>query len=66
MKCSTCKYYAVPLTPKEKAQALCPGANPRGDPAQKICVLRGKSDFDEKQLYPETCPYYFPVFLRFR
>ncbi len=66
MKCSTCKYFAVPLTPAEKTQALCPGANPRGDPAQKICALRDKPDFNVEQLKPDTCPYYFPIFLRFR
>jgi len=66
MKCPTCKYFAVPLTPEEKIRALCPGANPKGDPAQKVCALLGKPDFNVEQLQPETCPYYLPIFLRFR
>lgn len=64
--CSTCKYFAVPLSNEEKALSHCPGADPFGDPAKKICTLKGKLEFKEETWEPESCPYYFPIFMRFR
>lgn len=66
MKCEKCKYYAVPLNEQEKKEYHCPGANPFGDPSKKICVLRGRSGFEDSKLDPNKCEYYFPTFLRFR
>ncbi|MHA1730301.1 MAG: hypothetical protein ACTSU5_00065 [Promethearchaeota archaeon] len=67
-KCPSCKYFAVPLTASEIEGGHCPGANPNGDPGRKVCVLKGRPEFegDADKLEPENCSYYFPVFLRFR
>jgi hypothetical protein len=66
MQCDSCKYFAVPLSEEEKHIAHCPGANPYGDDAQKVCTLRLNPDFDVIKLNPEKCHYYFPKFFRFR
>jgi hypothetical protein len=66
MKCETCKYFAVPLSDEEKGKAHCPGADPFGEISKKVCTLRNNPDFDPQKLDPESCHYYFPIFMRWR
>jgi hypothetical protein len=65
-QCPTCKYFAVPLSKEERANAHCPGANPFGKLEDKVCTLKGKSEFKGETWDPTDCKYYFPIYMRFR